>query len=163
MIPKNMGVNWTDRREQSVIFGFLDFKANWSGMQWSTDIHDRRKWAPVPPIVAKLKDSLAREFGLSSDWFFQQILPTPSQEVFLGGYLDWDSSIWPYGYPDDPPRFGRLRRPGSGKPINRSGVLLNAGSYFSHNWLRRRLHARERVVPAGRLGRIDATYDVKQQ
>ena len=160
-----LDIDWTSRENQATYFGFLNIRANWSEVEWSTDIHDRRKWMPVPPVVARLKAEVAAQMGLISDWSYEQEMGRLGEEVELSVYFDWNSAVWPHGYPDDGfnGTVGHLRRPSALKPVHGSNVSLPAGLCRFRNLLREGSNRGRRLVGPGRHTRPNGTRAVRQR
>ncbi|KAL8685688.1 MAG: hypothetical protein Q9218_007599 [Villophora microphyllina] len=87
----SLGVNWTDPETATTFWGFASVTANGTEVEWSTSPEDRRHILPVPPVVGPA----------------QRISP-PDEEVSLVATYDWNSPIWPTGYPDDSAGVGAL-------------------------------------------------------
>ena len=77
-------------------------KRIFSDVEWSTRGEDRRRIAPTPPVVVRLKVDVARENGLLQDWFPAYSIPKLNDTISLAAPYDWDSPKWPAPgeYPD---------------------------------------------------------------
>ena len=98
----SMGINWTDPMVAAQQYGFVYLKANWSEVEWSTDLRHRRAMLPVPPVVARLTAEATRIAGLLPQWSAQQEFAKEGEVVDLIAKYDAESPIWPKWYPDDP-------------------------------------------------------------
>ena len=110
----DLGINWTDSKEQSTAWGSVHARADWTEVEWSTKPEDRKHILPAAPVVVRLKAGPAREVGLLSQWTPADRIAPVGSEVDVLAYYDWNSPVWPKGYPDDPPtnRTGTaLQRP----------------------------------------------------
>ena len=76
-------------------------KANWNEVEWSTEPPDRRAILPVSPVMVRPKCASAIEAGLLPLWSAQQIIAPAENGVDLIATHDWDSPVWPTGYPED--------------------------------------------------------------
>ena len=160
-----LGIDWTSLENQSKEGGFVSIRANWSEVEWATDTPDWRKWMPVPPVVARLKAEVATQAGLVSDWESKEEMGHPGEEVDLTVFFDWNSPLWPHGFPDDGSNgtVGRLRRPIASEPVRGSGVSLPAGLCRFRNHLREGSYKGGRLVRPGRHLRSNGTRAVRQQ
>ena len=157
----HLNINWTDPKDAGGIWGFAYLTAKYSEVVWSTDpAHTRGIW-PHPPVVARLTDEAARKAGLLPQrWTGKQEIGPPGEEVDLLGLYDWDSPVWPRGYPDHPVAALRV----ASMPRVRNG---HRGSFPSatcptRNWIRRN----GRAVQLDRVRTHRAsndTGDIKQE
>ena len=160
-----LGIDWTSLQNQSKEGGFVSIRANWSEVEWATDTPDWRKWMPVPPVVARLKAEVATQAGLVSDWESKEEMGRAGEEADLTVFFDWDSPLWPHGFPDDGSigTVGRLRRPIVSEPVRGSGVSLPAGLCRFRNHLREGSYRGGQLVRPGRHLRSNGTRAVRQQ
>ncbi|KAL8891978.1 MAG: hypothetical protein Q9215_001089 [Flavoplaca cf. flavocitrina] len=102
-------LNWTDP-SQFLWGGNLRVTANSSEVMW------RRNSKPavhvLPPTFYEFSVSLtekaARKNGFLPYWNDVHAMPPPGDEVELTAKCDWDSPLWPKGYPDDPGVVSRV-------------------------------------------------------
>ena len=94
-------IDWTNREKQVKMWGYVHLKAKWSEVEWSRDPDDRSSIAPRRPVVARLTSEAAGEAGLLPVWTPKQQIASLGEEVPLIAYYDWNSPLWPTGYPND--------------------------------------------------------------
>ena len=56
--------------------------------------------------MARLTSKAANVASLIPVWTSKVQIGTPDDEVSLIAYYDWNTPVWPSGYPDDPPDGG---------------------------------------------------------
>ncbi|KAL9598431.1 MAG: hypothetical protein Q9219_004521 [cf. Caloplaca sp. 3 TL-2023] len=124
----SLGVDWKDPKTVASWAGYAYLGANYSEVEWSADPDDCRGMSPVPPVVVRLTADAARENGLLQSWFPEHRPPVKGKEIRFAQNYDWESPVWPTGYPDDLStlvRAGTLRSPGVFRPRPNVGICAN--------------------------------------
>ncbi|KAL8659797.1 MAG: hypothetical protein Q9202_006947 [Teloschistes flavicans] len=113
-------VDWTDPETQANEWGYALVMANGTEVEWSTHHQDHGGTT----FVVRLRDEVATGAGLLPYWTPKQRISPPNEEVQLLAPYDWNSPIWPRGYPDDSPSHGvPLSLPQARQPvINRNAT-----------------------------------------
>ena len=161
-----LGVNWTDRETQATFWGFAYVRANWSEVEWSTDPSDRGRISPRPPVVARLTSEAAREFGLSPAWSPKQTISTPGDEISLIAQFDWNSPLWPTGYPEYPLKSrgpGRLQLPQALPSLNESKMFPFPSGCSATNQLKQGSCTQLRLMQADINVKVNNISDISEQ
>ena len=158
-------IDWNDREEQVKMWGFVNLRANWSEVEWSRDPDDRRSIAPRPPVVTRLTSEAAEEAGLLPVWTPKQQIATVGEEVPLIAYYDWNSPIWPTGYPDDPSNDGavsHLQLPQTLHSLNGSRTFPLPTICPTMNWLKQNVCTRSQIARVRQNIRLSSTRNISE-
>lgn len=92
--PFTLGLNFSRKEDAQGFLGPAYIEAGFEEVDWSTDIEDRKRFLPVPPVVVRLTEEAALEAGLLSTWSFAQHVPRHGETVSMTAPYDWDSPKW---------------------------------------------------------------------
>ena len=150
-------INWTDPRQVAPMWTSLS--ANWSEVEWSTDIDVRRRAFPVaypshlPPVVCRLTARAAKEAGLLGVWNWKERLGPVGKEVDVFDCVDALSPVWPTVYPDDAAlrhtAAGNISMPMMDRVGNGGGLKRSSGFCLTQGRLQKNVSAPGRLRLAG--------------
>ncbi|KAL8845743.1 MAG: hypothetical protein Q9221_009111 [Calogaya cf. arnoldii] len=94
------GITWDDPKGMLSFWGPANLTAiSGSEVEWSTDEDLRKKHrktsGPLWPTVARLTAEAAREGGVKQQWYSQERIVPPGEEVTLTADYDPDNPKWP--------------------------------------------------------------------
>ncbi|KAL9583122.1 MAG: hypothetical protein Q9212_002895 [Teloschistes hypoglaucus] len=111
------GQDWTNPKTQAQSGDWPQVRANGTEVIWDPKyLHEE-----PPSYYARLRDVVARDAGLLPLWTHKSRLYQPHEELSIAAWYDWESPVWPKGYPDDDAShraLGTLHLPQGGRPSN---------------------------------------------
>lgn len=137
-----LGLNFSNKAEADGFYIGPYIEANYSEVEISRDMEQRRRFLPLPSCVVRLTQAAATEAGLISGWTASYgDIPQPGDVVRLQQDYDWDSPKWAWNGTANlrfPKRLRRGRREIDGQSRSYAIVEQNPQE-FSHGCQRLRV------------------------